>query len=205
MSTASHPLTEEWQAKPSDENAPRMSWIPWIWVITLLLTVGTMVFLWFQEKKGIAAGKVALKNAYQIHVALTVYARSNQGVFPIETETGETPTYSNDLLRLLFVKDLVDDETLFHVNGHAIHAGGKPDGNIGTPENGYKEALGPGENAFEYVPGLTFDRHEANLPMLRTVFPDGQEVVVTLGGGSKVYKPLSEPQKWLSPTPGGHK
>lgn len=149
--------------------------------------------------------KAAMKNAYQIHVGLTAYANSNEQVFPNETADGGEPSTSNDALRMLFVKDLADDENLFYVQGSGWHDNKKPDQDIGTSADNYAKALDQKENHWSYVRGLTLDRHSSTLPILMDggaqgspgkwtddpMAPGGcwkgkKAVVVRIGGSSKV-------------------
>ena len=132
-----------------------------------------------------AAAKAAMRKLYQIHQALFAYAfaRADQ-MFP----DGKS---SDEAFRQLFVKGLVDDEKLFHLEGPE-NKNDRPDGDIGTEKDVFKAALAPGECSFYYISGLSVDRDDSTLPIAysKVTGEDGviYVIVVRIGGNCKVYK-----------------
>lgn len=100
-----------------------------------------------------------------IHQACFAYASYHEGKFP----DGKT---SNEAFRQLFIAGIVDDEKLFQDRGNNKVI---QDGNIGTQENGFLQALAPGECAYYYVRGLDIDEQRSTelLLFLPTVLTDG--------------------------------
>jgi hypothetical protein len=125
--------------------------------------------------------KQALQKLYQLHQACFAYASGNDQVFPV----GKS---ANEAFRQLFIAGLMDDEMLFFLGAKQD----KPDGNIGTANNGYKEALTPGECQVSYIKGLTSDRDDSTLPLLfaKVQGEDGNiyVIVVRIGGNAKIYE-----------------
>lgn len=126
-----------------------------------------------------------MKKLYQIHQALFAYVSGADQMFP----DGKS---SNEAFRQLFVKGLVDDEKLFHLEGPE-NKNDQPDGDIGTEKDGFKAALAPGECSFYYISGLSVDRDDSTLP-IAYIKVTGEEdgviyvIVVRIGGNCKVYK-----------------
>lgn len=131
------------------------------------------------------AAEAAMKKLYQMHQALFAYAQGNDQVFPV----GKS---SNEAFRQLFVKGLVDDERLFHLEKEG-DKNDRPDGDIGSANDGYKAALAPGECSFYYISGLTSDRDDSTLPIAYTKLTGDEDgvvyvIAVRIGGNCKVYK-----------------
>jgi hypothetical protein len=132
------------------------------------------------------AAEAAMKKLYQIHQALFAYAVAcGDQMFP----DGKS---SNEAFRQLFLKGLVDDEKLFHLEGPE-NKNDKPDGNIGTEKDGFKAALAPGECSFYYISGLSVDRDDSTLPIAYTKVTGEEDgviyvIVVRIGGNCRVYK-----------------
>lgn len=103
---------------------------------------------------------------YQLHQMLTIYAAHHDGVFPVSSTT------SNDAFRELFRAGLIDDERLFYMEGCAWCGGKKPDGVIGTIENGFAEAVGKNENHWAYTSGLNLKTSPANTPLVMSGFTE---------------------------------
>ncbi len=116
---------------------------------------------------------------YSIHQACYAYASGHEGKFP----DGKS---SNEAFRQLFIAGIVDDEKLFGIGGinQVI-----PDGNRGTQENGFLQALAPGECAYFYVRGLDTDDQRSTAPLLFVPFlhSDGNPylILVRCGGAAK--------------------
>lgn len=132
--------------------------------IIALLAVG--VFPLYSKIMLEMKAKSAMRQAYQIHQALFAYASSSDQVFPSSTSDGGDITDANTAYRQLFVKGLMDDEKLFYIQGSAWHGTKKPDGDMGTADDGYSQALTAGENAWGYVSGLASDRDDSTLPIV---------------------------------------
>jgi prepilin-type N-terminal cleavage/methylation domain-containing protein len=150
--------------------------------------------------------KSAMKNAYQIWIGLNAYANNNEQVFPSETADGSQANTSNDALRMLFVRDWVDDEKLFFVQGSGWHGiKTSPDNDKGTSADNFNKALEAGENHWGYVRNLTLDRDDTTKPLLMDGGVNGspgkwtedpkapggawkgkKAVVVRIGGSAKV-------------------
>ena len=111
--------------------------------------------------------KDAYKDAYIIHLALLDYSVMHDGDFPTAEHT------SNEAFRELFKAGLIDDEKRFFVKGSAWHGGATaPDGKIGNKEDGFAEALGPGENHWAYTSGLNANTSDRNIPIIMDGFTD---------------------------------
>jgi prepilin-type N-terminal cleavage/methylation domain-containing protein len=116
----------------------------------------------------------AMQQARSIFQMLYTYAQQNDQVFPQQTADGGEIQTSNDAFRQLFIKGLVDDEKVFFVKGSGWHGTKtKPDGDIGTPDDNYAQAVAAGENHWGYVTGLTTDRDDSTLPVVMDGGVDG--------------------------------
>lgn len=141
-----------------------------------------------------------------IHTMLLTYAVDNGGNFPDE------PSDANRNLRKLFMKRLMDDETIFGIPGDGWCLEGKPDGDIGAHPL-YHKALEPGELSVAYVAGLTTES-ASDLPLIicgagpatgwivglektRPPVPFVDPVIVTfLNGSTQVMKPGRDGKLW---------
>ena len=113
------------------------------------------LFTLFQTVMSEASAKTAKKNAYQIMNAVAVYKESHEEKFPNDQS-------SNEVLRRFFQLGLVEDEILFATNRDEK----SPDGNIGSAENGYQQALEEGECGIYYIRGLKLAPLKAKAPCL---------------------------------------
>ena len=122
---------------------------------------------------------------YSIHQACFAYASNHEGTFP----DGKS---SNEAFRQLFIAGLVNDEKLFRTLGTKK---GVPDGNIGTKEDGFLQALAPGECPYSYVRGLDTNNDRSNAPLLFVTILDsyGEPCLICArcGGTVKAY-PLTD-------------
>jgi prepilin-type N-terminal cleavage/methylation domain-containing protein len=174
--------------------------------IIALLAVG--VFPLYSKIMLEMKAKSAMRSAYQIHQALFAYASNHDQVFPNQTADGGDFSDSNTAYRQLFVAGLMDDEKLFFVQGSAWHGKmTKADGDLGTADDGFSQALSAGENHWGYVSGLASDRDDSTLPIVMDGGVDGSPgkyskepkdkggvwkgryaIAVRIGGAAKVYE-----------------
>jgi hypothetical protein len=179
-------------------------------LVLLLLLVGFLILLLWPPRPPLLLemkAKSAMRQAYQIHQGLFAYASAHDQKLPVASNN------SNEAFRELFREGLLDDEKLFFIQRSAWHGTlTKPDGEIGTTENGFAEALGPGENHFAYTTGLTSDASDSTTPLVMDGFTDTvgrwsddpkerggvwkgkYQVIVRLGGSARVHTPNDQGQ-----------
>jgi hypothetical protein len=119
--------------------------------------------------------RAAMKNAHQIQEALVAYATSHDGSFPSKKPDGSPCVTANDAFRELFRSGLFDNEDVFYVQGSLWHpqdGDKKPDGDIGTAEDGYLQAVSKGENHWAYTAGVSHDRDASTIPLIMDGFTD---------------------------------
>ncbi len=112
------------------------------------------------------------KNLYDINQACFAYASGHEGKYP----DGKS---SNEALRQLFISGLVDDEHMFDL-GQINKV--TTDGNIGTQENGFLQALAPGECAYSYIRGHVTGKTLVSATLLFThiVTDDGRMLALSV-------------------------
>ena len=135
-------------------------------MLILLVLVGIAMWMGFRylnlQLRSMSYRHVALV----IQEALQTYASDHDGEFP----TSETT--SNDAFRELFRGGIMEDENFFYVAGCAWHAGKKPDGNIGSEETGFTEAVGKNEHHWAYTSGLNQKTSPENTPIVMSGFTE---------------------------------
>lgn len=127
--------------------------------IAIVIVAALAVLAWGSHQRSMdrVAVSMAVTNARQLALACRLYAQANGGEFPAGTEPGSAPTNANTVLQDLLTTGEVDLELLFW-NPRATH--------VCAPDPPNEDGiLDPGENAFDYVAGLT-DRSPRGLPLL---------------------------------------
>ena len=171
-------------------------------VISIIAMLAAGGFAGYSKIMPGVKANTAATSGRAIHTMLSTWAQDNDQSFPVATQA------SNDALRQLFVKRLVDTEKLFAIAGDAWHenspSGDKkgPDNDIGT-EPEFQQALMPGECAWAYVTGME-TASKSDLPLLANAFTESVGVYaadkkkkggvfngiknawVTVGGSAKV-------------------
>lgn len=179
--------------------------------VMIVLAVASMEgYQWIARKAFRARAVSAFKQGCCIWDACFAYASANDGHFPA------SDTNSNDALRNLFRAGMVDDEKVFWVGGSAW-CSSKPDGELGTAEDGYAKALTKGENHWALTSGLT-DKADPLTPALMDGFTEtvGQwckdpaqkggvwqgklAVIITLSGSSKFKTQLTDVDESCKPS-----
>lgn len=137
------------------------------WMILILVVlVGVLLWTPFANFLSYSRAKSSMKQSYQIGLCLQRYAYDHDGEFPTSVAT------SNDAFRDLFRVGIVEDERLFYLGSCAWHAGKKPDGNIGSAENGFAEALSKNENHWAYTSGLNQKTSPEKTPIVMSGFTE---------------------------------
>jgi prepilin-type N-terminal cleavage/methylation domain-containing protein len=113
-------------------------------VITIIAILASAAVPTFNTVQDRANQANAAGNARQIITALRLYAGDNNGSYP----DGDT---ANAAFRLLFVDGVLADERVFGCKGSMF----SPDGNVGTKDDEYMEAVKGGENHWAMTKGLT--------------------------------------------------
>lgn len=135
-------------------------------MLILLVLVGIVLWMGFRYLRLEFRVMRAHGYAYATLEALQTYANDHDGEFPTSATT------SNDAFRELFRVGIVEDERLFYVSGCAWHAGKKSDGNIGSAENGFAEAVGKNENHWAYTTGLNQKTSPEDTPIAMSGFAE---------------------------------
>ena len=134
------------------------------WVLRLLLLTVLIIAFVGMEAFWTEMRVIKLKNNMgslrQIREACAAYASIHEGHYP-------DGTTSNEALRQLFISGLIDDEALFSTSGLDRMS---TDRNIGTAENGYLQALAPGECRLNYIRGLTAGKTDPTIPLIYMQF-----------------------------------
>jgi len=100
----------------------------------------------------------AIINSRQIALALKIYAADHNGAYPDAMLPGAGS--SNEVLRKLFMEDLLDDEMVFGCPSSPY----RPDGNIGSDPD-FINALEAGENHWAMTRGLS-ESSPGNIPLI---------------------------------------
>ena len=135
-------------------------------LLILFVLVGVALWMIFADFRHRERVHDSLRRAYQIRNLLENYAHDHDDRLP------SSSTSSNEAFRELFKVGIMDDENLFYVHGCAWHAGKRPDGNIGSAENGFVEAVGKNENHFAYTTGLNQKTSPENTPIVMSGFTE---------------------------------
>jgi Tfp pilus assembly major pilin PilA len=137
---------------------PKMTWPEVLAVITVLLILASLIVPTFARtcaKGNITKG---ISNARQVIISLKIYAADHDGKYP--DAFLKDPRSSNEVFRVLFQENHVDNELIF---GCPISPF-VPDGNIGDDEDRSK-ALEAGENHWAMTAGLN-DRASGSIPLV---------------------------------------
>lgn len=127
--------------------------------IAIVIVAALAVLAWGSYQRSIdqAAVARAVSQARQLALGCRLYAQANSGEFPAGTEPGSAPTNANTVLQDLLSTGEVELELLFW-SPRATH--------VCAPDPPNEDGiLDPGENAFDYVAGLT-DSSPRGLPLL---------------------------------------
>lgn len=158
------------------------------WLLRILLLIVLIIAFSLLETYWNIMGDIKRKQTVaslrQIRLVCALYAETHEGKYP-------DGTTSNEAFRQLFITGLIDDENDFP-SGEIKRK--ITDNNIGTPENGYLQALAPGECRLTYIRGLIAGKTDPAIPLLymQTVHGDGE--VWMLGyteGGEKILQPTT--------------
>ena len=165
----------------------------WTTFLPLILSVGTLLSFEHVLHTASHAPRSSDQHALQaVWTACFSYANAHEGKFP----DGKS---SNEAFRQLFIAGLVDDEKLFQGRGtnKVIQ-----DGNIGTQENGFLQALAPGECAYSYIRGRDTDEQSLRAPLIiaQVINTDGNPwvIFVRCGGTVESYSSINGTalEKW---------
>ena len=154
------------------------------WVLRLLLlTVLIIAFVAMETYWTVMTElkfRSNLKSLHQIRQACAEYAKTHEGHYP-------DGTTSNEALRQLFISRILDHEAIF---GTSDIDRMKPDRNIGTAENGYLQALAPGECRLNYIRGLTAGKTDPTIPLIYMQFAgdDGEVWMLSCTEGGEGAK-----------------
>ena len=135
-------------------------------LLILLVIVGGLLWGGYVNLMQSIKSKQVARQAHNIQQALEGYAKDHGGKFPTSTRD------SNEAFRQLFADGLLDDEKNFYVRGCAWHAGKQTDGNIGSEETGFAEALSKNENHWAYTSGLNQKASPENTPIVMSGFTE---------------------------------
>ena len=151
--------------------------------LPLLLSIGAVALLQCWHIANSQRSMVTTQRRLQaVWHACINYAQTHAGHYP----DGNT---SNQALRQLFIVGYIADENFFERKGIDKVT---PDGKIGTKENGYLQALAPGECQVTYIRGIADENPGPNAPSLftQTVGSNGDIWVIAVrkGGQSDLYR-----------------
>lgn len=144
-------------ATPMDswDNRSKARLGPLAWAIAMavgVLLIGLVLALAERAKEA-----PALRNAWQITMALKIFANDSQGLYP---DSMVDPLSTNLAFRLLFKEDVIADERVFGCPSSPF----VPDGRIGSAPN-YDQAVEAGENHWMMV-GKLSTSSDGRLPLL---------------------------------------
>ena len=147
-------------------------------IFVLLIAVAVSLLYW--DVMSDIKRKSDLRMLRQIGESCAAYAKAHEGNYP-------DGTTSNEAFRQLFIAGLIDDERLFMTSEIDRK---RPDGNIGTAENGYLQALAPGECRWTYVRGLKAGKADPTTPLfyMQSFRDDGEVWMLSCreGGNSVI-------------------
>ena len=132
----------------------------------MCVLIGLTLWLGYHKLILPLKAKFTVHAAYSIHQCLQAHAIDHDDQLPMSTSN------SNDAFREFVIYGLIDDERLFYLPGCAWHEGKKSDGNIGTKDNGFAEAVSKNENHWAYTSGLDFKTSPSNTPVVMSGFTE---------------------------------
>jgi hypothetical protein len=127
---------------------PRLGCIEILVGLAALLLLISLIVPFFGHISEPGTITKGITNCRQIITAMRIYAADHDGKYPDAALTD--PQSSNEAFRVLFQKNIIDNEMIFGCRMSPY----VPDGDIGTPPD-FKQALEAGENHWALTKGLS--------------------------------------------------